>query len=241
MVDPIPGNEQPSEQQTRLRTMAAPSPDNAPTHPSRGRSQAASTPRPKRPFHRLLIAAVAVAGIAAIAVVLVLLLRSTPIEREAPLPPAREEPAPLKQQTPAIPPPEVPVVESPVQEGEPGAISAYQQRLMALSAQDPPDLSAAERERRLEQLFNRFEQAIQAGNLSLPATDSASEYLIQLTALAPDDSRVMTARSMLVQSYLEQAHAARTASNWEEADRYLQNAIEIRLSRTYLQGAPNQP
>jgi len=239
MVDPIPDNEQPSEQQTRLRPAAEQRHGNTPTRPYKNQPEAGSAPLQKR--RAWLIGGIAVTGIAAVAVVLVLWLRPGPeMAPELPLPPPQEIPV-----QPELPPEEItrpdaslPVEHVPAEE-EPVTISAYQQRLMALGTMGPDNLSDTERERRQQQLFNLFEQAVQAGNLSLPAADSATEYLIQLTALAPDDGRVLQARSLLVQSYLDQAREARDAGRWDEADGYLQSAIEIRLSRTYLQEAGN--
>ncbi|MFC6672946.1 hypothetical protein [Marinobacterium aestuariivivens] len=108
--------------------------------------------------------------------------------------------------------------------------SDYRQRLLALSSLPPPTLSDSEREQRLTALFERFSRAIDSGNLVLPATDSAAEYLLRMTALGAGHPRLLEARSRLAQAFLEEARRARLAGDWDAADRWLQHAVEIRLS-----------
>lgn len=136
------------------------------------------------------------------------------------LPP--DEPAPMEVTPPQIAEPEA---VAPAAESD----SDFRHRLERLDDQPPSTLSAMERDQLLDGLFEAFENALAAGNLILPATDSASEYLLRMTALGPEHPKVLEARSLLAHSFLERSREARLAGRWEEADRYLQYAVDVRI------------
>ncbi|WP_020682757.1 hypothetical protein [Marinobacterium rhizophilum] len=214
MIDSRPDDKKPTDLRTQVRR---PSEHRADLEPTRPITPAANLVAPTRTLHRRRLNPWRVAATAAVAALAVLWW--PPLNHEEPPAPATERHLP------------VPNAQTGALSGEPAneAINEYRLRLQALSVQEQPALTDSERHQQLTALFERFTQALATGNIDLPAADSASEYLIQMTLLDAQHAQVLEARSMLVQTFLQRARDARLAGHWDEADRLLQQALEIRL------------
>jgi len=139
-----------------------------------------------------------------------------------------EEAQPPAETAPASVPPPPPIEQPDRRVPATATDTELQKRLRYLQDQAQSSLTAAERDQRLAGLFEAFRSALADGDLELPAADSASEYLLRMMALGPEHPTVVEARSMLARAFLERAREARLAERWDEADRYLQSAVDIR-------------
>lgn len=206
MAESRPEDSETDPQRTRVRP-----PDEAPPEPTVvGGHRRPEAPR-RRLSHRLIVAVALLIGLA-----LALWWQRT-AEVQAPSAPSTAPEAPI-----GGPKPGATVVQD-------GSLNAFQRRLLALAGESGPALADSERQQRLTLLFEQFSAALAAGRLALPAIDSASEYLLRMTVLDDQDPRVLEARSRLTQAFLERSRAARQAGDWQQADLWLQSALDIRL------------
>jgi hypothetical protein len=194
MTRSTPDDKEPDDLQTRVRQPSAPHTE---IEPTRLISPAADAPAPARPRRRGLRLWLVAAGALAV-------FWWPPLNDEEPhSAPALQSRLPASEAHTDLPPAE------PLSEPLSEKISEYRRRLLTLRVQPAPELAQSERQRQLTALFNGFTRALETGNIDLPATDSASEYLIRMTVLDPQHPQVLEARSMLARAFLERARGNR--------------------------------